>query len=81
MPQVTVGPKYQVVIPREIRKKVHLKKGERVSISSNDEKRIVIELEKKSLADQLAGLGKEVWDKLGGADAYIERERNSWGDR
>lgn len=81
MPQVTIGPKYQVVIPKEIRKKVKVDVGKKVDIRSLDDHRIIVEVRKKSLTDQLAGLGKEMWDAEGGADAYIERERNAWGDR
>lgn len=81
MPQVTVGPKYQVVIPQEVRRELRLKKGGKVTIRLLDKNRAVIEVKEKSLTDQLAGLGKEMWDEAGGADVYIEQERNSWGDR
>lgn len=32
MTQVTVSPKYQVVIPREIREKIHIRKGQKMSV-------------------------------------------------
>ncbi len=28
--------------------------------------------------DTLAGLGKDIWKKLGGGDRYIEKERSTW---
>lgn len=32
MPQVTISPKYQIVIPREIREKLRLAPGEKVEV-------------------------------------------------
>lgn len=37
MTQVTVSPKYQVVIPKEVRKKLSLHKGQRMTVIAKGE--------------------------------------------
>lgn len=34
--------------------------------------------EKKDSVESMVGLGKDVWDELGGAEKYLQNERNSW---
>lgn len=75
-----VSGKYQVVIPQAIRVRIGLKRGDEVMISAPDEDRVIIQKRPKSIVDMMDGLGKDVWEALGGADAYLERERNSWDD-
>jgi AbrB family looped-hinge helix DNA binding protein len=36
MPDVTVSPKYQIVIPREIRNSLRIRPGQRLSVVAND---------------------------------------------
>jgi AbrB family looped-hinge helix DNA binding protein len=36
MNEVTVSPKYQIVIPREIRNSLRIKPGQRLSVMAND---------------------------------------------
>lgn len=36
MPRVTVSPKFQIVIPRDIRKKLSLRPGQRITLSEQD---------------------------------------------
>ena len=70
--------KYQIVVPKEVRKKMNLHVGERVAVYSVAENRAMLVRRPKSYADALQGLGKEVWEALGGADKYIRKERASW---
>ncbi len=70
--------KYQIVVPKEVRKKMNLRVGERVAVYGVDENRAMLVRRPKSYADALQGLGKEVWEALGGADKYIREERASW---
>lgn len=70
--------KYQIVVPKEVRKKMNLHVGERVAVYGVDENRAMLVRRPKSYADALQGLGKEVWEALGGADKYIREERASW---
>jgi len=70
--------KYQIVVPKEVRKKMNLRVGERVAVYGVDENRAMLVRRPKSYTDALQGLGKEVWEALGGADKYIREERASW---
>lgn len=36
MPRVTLSPKFQIVIPRDIRKKLSLRPGQRIVLSEQD---------------------------------------------
>jgi AbrB family looped-hinge helix DNA binding protein len=36
MPEVTVSPKYQIVIPREIRKAMKIKPGQKLSVVASE---------------------------------------------
>jgi AbrB family looped-hinge helix DNA binding protein len=36
MPDVTVSPKYQIVIPREIRNSLRIRPGQRLSVVANE---------------------------------------------
>jgi AbrB family looped-hinge helix DNA binding protein len=38
MEAVTISPKYQVVIPRKVREKIHLKPGEKLQVISYDDR-------------------------------------------
>ena len=72
---VKVSSKGQIVIPAEIRKKQELK-DEIVIIY--DERGIRIYPKVKDLVKYSAGLGKDVWESLGGGNAYLKKERKSW---
>ncbi|MEK7460687.1 MAG: AbrB/MazE/SpoVT family DNA-binding domain-containing protein [Patescibacteria group bacterium] len=81
MATTTLSAKYQIVIPKAVRVKLGLRRGMKVRIYPVDEDRAMIVSESSDIVSELRGLGKEVWQKLGGADKYIKRERASWGDR
>jgi AbrB family looped-hinge helix DNA binding protein len=73
---VKVGPKYQVVIPKELRKKLRIKPKDKVLIEEIEGMVIVIP-KPKSFTGFLKGLGKEVWEGEDATD-YVKRERRSW---
>lgn len=83
MQTVKISSKNQIVVPTVIRKNLGLTQGSKLVIYQIDQTRAIIsKLPKKgSYVDSMVGLGKEVWDKLGGVDKYIQGERESWGDR
>ena len=70
--------KYQIVVPKAVREKMKLRAGEEVRMYSVDENRALLVKQPKSYVAALEGLGKEVWDSLGGADKYLKEERVSW---
>lgn len=82
--QTLVSTKFQVVIPKEVRKKLQVKAGQRMNVSINGEK-IVLSPSKtnrkkdwKWPQDYYKNL-KNPWE---GEDPekYLEGERNSWDD-
>ena len=64
MPQVTVSPKYQVVIPKEVREKIGLEPGEKLEVISFDQR---IELVRVRPMEEVRGF-------LKGHDSSFERE-------
>lgn len=70
--------KYQIVVPKEIRRAMKLGAGTAVTLYSLDERRAMLVKHPKDYVQALKGLGKEVWKGLGGADQYLKRERASW---
>jgi len=73
---IKVSSKYQIVIPREVRKNLNLKAGDKLIVKVNNEK-IIIYPQPKSYAKYSLGLGKETWR---GVDAteYVRKERETW---
>ncbi|MBI2577881.1 MAG: AbrB/MazE/SpoVT family DNA-binding domain-containing protein [Candidatus Wildermuthbacteria bacterium] len=78
MAKTKLSKKYQIVVPKEVREKMKLKAGEIVALYSLDDRRAVLVREPKDYVGALEGLGKEVWEALGGANEYIKKERGSW---
>lgn len=75
--QTLISTKYQVVIPKEVRRKIKVKPGQKLSVSTS-EGRIILTPQKKWPEDyykELRGLWKDV-----DVDVYLEEERNSWDD-
>jgi AbrB family looped-hinge helix DNA binding protein len=73
---VKVGPKYQVVIPRAIRKKVPIRPQREVLVEEING--VIFILPKPlSFSEFMMGLGKETWE---GVDpkAYVKKERKNW---
>ena len=57
MDAVTVSPKYQVVIPRSVRERVHIRPGERLQVISFDDRIELIPLRPmRSMRGFLKGL-------------------------
>jgi AbrB family looped-hinge helix DNA binding protein len=74
--KVKIGPKYQVVIPQNIRKKIPLVPKEKVLVEEING--VIFILPKPtSFTEFMIGLGKEAWK---GVDpkAYVKKERKSW---
>ena len=74
-----VGSRYQVVIPKEIRKKLNIDPHSEVLVSQEGDK-IVIWPKPKNFTQYMLGLGKEVWE---GVDAleYVRNLRSEWGPK
>jgi len=62
---VTVGPKYQVVLPKEVRKKLkNLKPGEKVKVYFQDENTVVVKTSPSNWIEETRGLAKKYWKKI-----------------
>jgi bifunctional DNA-binding transcriptional regulator/antitoxin component of YhaV-PrlF toxin-antitoxin module len=74
--KVTIGPKYQVVIPQTIRKKIPLVPKRKVLVEEINGV-IFILPRPSSFTEFMIGLGKEAWK---GVDpkAYVKKERETW---
>jgi len=74
--KVRVGPKYQVVIPQSVRKKVPIFPKKEVMVEEVNGA-IIILPQPKSFTEFMFGLGKDAWE---GVDpkAYVKKERAHW---
>ena len=72
----TVSAKYQVVIPKTVRRALELKPGDRLYVTVENG-RVIMQLQPKSYTRHLRGLHKEIWDGID-ATEYVQRERDSW---
>lgn len=73
----TLSKKGQIVIPKQVREVLGVRpKDEVLMIAYQGEVRLM--KKPRDWVTYAWGLGKEVWEKLGGADAYIKKERASW---
>ena len=73
----TLSSKNQVVIPKKTRLRLGLKPGQKL-IVMDDKYGIWMLPKSKKWSEIMAGLGKEMWKKAGGADKVIREERESW---
>ena len=81
MQTVTVGPKYQVVIPKEVRKKtVGLNPGIKVAIKSVNKNTITIEVSPLDWIERTAGIMAEAWKSIDPIKE-LEKMRNEWGKK
>ena len=78
MAETTLSKKYQVVIPKEVRKRMRLQVGETVAVHALDEEKAILVKHPADPVRAMRGLGKDVWRKLGGTAKYIKTERASW---
>ncbi len=69
--------KCQVTVPKEIRRALRLKPGDRVFFAVEGG-RAVLRPAPGSYAESIRGLGKAAWRALGGGDRFLRAERDSW---
>lgn len=80
--QTLVNIKYQVVIPKEARKKIKIKPGQKMIVDVVGEKVILSPAKNKKEwkwpDDYIKRLGG-IWEGVD-VDKYLDEERNSWDD-
>ena len=74
--KVKVGPKYQVVIPLSIRKKVPILPRKEVWVEEVNGA-IIILPQPKSFTEFMIGLGKNAWEGID-PKSYVKKERATW---
>lgn len=78
MQQATIGTKYQIVIPKEIRNKVKgLKPGTKVKVSSLDSQTVEIKKVELNWVERTRGIATEAWKGIN-TTAELEKMRNEW---
>lgn len=78
MQQVTVGTKYQIVIPKEVRKKIKgLKPGSKVSVGLSDEATITVKTNPEDWLKRTRGMMKDAWEGID-TTKYLQNLRNEW---
>lgn len=81
MQQATIGSKYQIVIPKEVRNKIKgLKPGAKVIVRSTDKETITIKKVKTNWIERTKGIAKEAWIGID-TGKYLEDLRNEWDNK
>jgi AbrB family looped-hinge helix DNA binding protein len=73
---VKVSAKYQIAVPQIARKKLNIKKGDRLLVDVQDGI-IVLIPQPKRYTDYLQGLHSEIWKDIDVQD-YLKGERDAW---
>jgi AbrB family looped-hinge helix DNA binding protein len=73
---VKVSAKYQIAVPQIARKKLNIKKGDRLLVDVQDGV-IVLIPEPKRYTDYLQGLHGEIWRDVD-VQKYLDGERGAW---
>lgn len=81
MQQVTIGARYQIVIPKEVRKKIKgLRPGVKVAIQSLDKDTITVKTKTSSWVGHYSGIAKKAWKGID-TTKYLEDLRNEWDQK
>lgn len=78
MDRTKVSDKYQVVIPKAVRRSINLKRGQVLQVLEADGG-ILLRPEKK-WPDDYIGMDKDIWSKVNVID-YLRTERDSWDQK
>ena len=73
---VKISKRNQIAVPREVRRRLKLKSGDRVVIDIQGGMAVMLAVP-TNYTESLAGLHKEIWQDID-TDAYLQRERESW---
>ncbi len=76
MKYATIGSRYQVVIPKEVRKRLKLKPHSKVAVEARDGHLVLFPVRD----GELRGMGKELADCTDAVD-YVKRLRQEWEQR
>lgn len=71
-----ISDKYQIVIPKNEREKLNLKRGQKIVVYTIGS-HLVLSPESHSYTEKLAGLGKDLWQGIDALE-YVKKERKEW---
>lgn len=81
MQQATVGTKYQIVIPKEVRKRMKgLAPGSKVTLNPISDKMLTVKIEPTDWVERTEGIMTEAWKNIDPI-AELEKTRNEWEER
>lgn len=81
MQQATIGTKYQIVIPKEVRKKIKgLKPGDKVNIQAIDRDSFSVKTDPVSWVKRASGSMKDAWKDIDPIKE-LEKMRDEWEER
>lgn len=75
---VKVSNRFQIAVPSAVRERLKIRRGDRLLVDIQDGMVILIP-EPSSHTAALAGLHREIWERLDG-DRFLERERSGWDE-
>ncbi len=73
---VKVSSRYQIAVPRRVREHLRIRKGDRLLVEVRGGLVILLPAP-QSYVEHMAGLHKDVWEGIEGAD-YVRGEREEW---
>jgi len=73
---VKLSSRYQMVIPKEIRKKLNFHAGDQLVVEIEKGK-VILRPRPKSYTNYMLGLGRKIWEGID-ATEYVRKERESW---
>jgi AbrB family looped-hinge helix DNA binding protein len=76
MTEATIGARYQVVIPKNERRRLRLKPGAKVDVQVENDRIVIYPAATKSWR----GIGKDISGNEDPSD-YVKRLREEWGER
>jgi len=76
MTEATIGARYQVVIPKNERRRLKLKPGLKVDVHAEKDRIVIYPVANQNWR----GIGKDIADGVDASD-YIKRLREEWGER
>ena len=74
---VKLSDRNQMVLPRRARAALGLRPGDRVIVLIHEGEVRLLPVP-GDWAGYLRGLGKEMWQSLGGGDSFLQQERSAW---
>lgn len=76
MDKTKISDKFQVVIPKAVRERAKLKRGQTLNAYSVEDGGILLTPNKK-WPDDYIGMDKNIWARINVVE-YLRNERNSW---